>query len=242
MATNLIKKKQNQQYITIGKLTTGLLHDLINPLSAILLNLEEVVNNSKLNSNDKHQYCQEALKATYCLNQFISDVSCQIEAKAVKEIFNLKKLINSSKTLFNYQLLKNSTNLIIDIPANIEIIGVKNSLCRTVNNLLANAIRACQERKENYQSCITIKCLNSKSHFEIKVIDNGIGLASTMKDNLFKEFKSTKTEKSALSGFGLYSSLKMIQEDYQGNIEYRKAKIGSIFIIQIPKKLVKKGK
>ncbi len=237
MATNLIN--QEQKYIEIGRLSAGLFHDLINPLSAILLNLEEVVNNRKLKAKDRHKYCQEALKAGYCLNQFISDVSSQIEENGILEIFNLKKLISTSQTLFNYQLIKNNIRLIIDISNSIEINGIKSRLIRIINNLLSNAIRACQEKKIKQRSLITIKAYFTKLYLEIKIIDNGVGVSAELENKLFQEFSSTKSKKLGLSGFGLYSAQKMLKKDFEGKIIYEKNISGSAFIIQIPKRLVK---
>lgn len=242
MAINSTKSNQEEKYIEIGRLATGLFHDLINPLSAILLNLEEVVNNKKLEQQIKDKYCQEALKAGYCLNQFISDVNCQIRQNDSAEIFNLKQLINSCHTLFNYQLVKFNIHFIIEVSDQINIYGLKNSLCRIINNLLSNAIRACQEANKQNNSSIIIKAVMNKDYLEIKLIDNGIGVALNMENKLFDEFSSTKNKKRGLCGFGLYSAQKMLKKDFKGKIVYQRNKVGSTFIVNIPKRACEKLK
>ncbi len=239
MATNSTNQEKRQNYVEIGKLAAGLFHDLINPLSAIILNLEEALNNNGLNKIEKNDYYREALKASYCINQFINDVNCQIEQKKIVEFFNLQEAINSSKTLFKYQLLKNNIELLTEVATDIKLIGPKNRLCRIINNLLSNAIRACREKKLNKKAIIKIKAQISRNYLEIKVIDNGCGVSPKIRAKLFDEFSSTKSNQANLSGFGLYSAQRMVKNDFKGKIVYKQVKVGSIFIVKIPKKLVK---
>lgn len=237
MDTNLTKQKK-EKYLEIGQLATGLFHDIINPLSAVLLNLEEIVNNKDLNSKDKLNYSRQALISAYYLNQIISDISSQIQQAEIKEFFDLKELIKSSQTLFNYQLTSNNIRFIYKATTNIQLIGFKTKLCRVINNLISNAIRACQGTKNAYLKIILE--LNSKE-LKINIIDNGVGVDKAMQRNLFQEFKSTKNNKTNLSGFGLYSSKLMINKYFQGTIVYKENNNdqGSIFSIIIPRKLVK---
>jgi signal transduction histidine kinase len=105
----------------------------------------------------------------------------------------------------------------------------KSQLIRIVTNLVKNAIQAVQETQEPK---IIVTITDSKDDFEIKVEDNGEGIAEDLKTLIFEPRFTTK---SSGMGLGLAMSKKII-ETYNGEINFESTVgEGTVFCIRIPK-------
>ena len=94
-----------------------------------------------------------------------------------------------------------------------------------------------EEERECYNPQIIIKIEEKTDTYLISVIDNGIGIHESVRQNVFLPFHGSHSERAGQvrSGMGLYTS-RFIVEDHDGNIwfmsEYMK---GTTFYIELPK-------
>jgi signal transduction histidine kinase len=86
-------------------------------------------------------------------------------------------------------------------------------LVRIINNLINNAIQACEEVKQP-KICVTIT--TEKKGIILAVEDNGKGIPKDLHDRIFEPTFTTKT-----SGMGLgLSMVKSIVETYDGSVVF----------------------
>ena len=105
----------------------------------------------------------------------------------------------------------------------------KGQLIRVVTNLVKNAIHAVEDVKH---PVIEVLLHDSEGYFEIKVNDNGKGIAEELKTLIFEPRFTTK---SSGMGLGLAMSKKII-EMYNGTIDFdSQVDNGTKFTIRIPK-------
>jgi len=107
-------------------------------------------------------------------------------------------------------------------------------MCRCLLNLVTNAIDACiHGDPDTADKMVTVRTQKVRGWgVEYQVTDNGCGMNSKTKQNLFKGFFSTKGSEG--TGIGLMISKKIIDE-HQGEIEVEsKEGSGSTFVIRIP--------
>ncbi len=90
---------------------------------------------------------------------------------------------------------------------------------RAFDNIIANAIYYLYKKNteiKNYQPKLSIFTQNKLNSIEIKIRDNGIGIASENLDKIFQIFWTTKTSPEGL-GLGLHFGQELI-EKHQGKI------------------------
>jgi signal transduction histidine kinase len=110
-------------------------------------------------------------------------------------------------------------------------------MCRCLLNLVTNAIDACvKDNPDTPHKKVTVRTIKKRGWgVEYQVSDNGCGMNSKIKRNIFKRFFSTKGSEG--TGIGLMITKKIIDE-HHGEIDVEsKEGIGSTFLVRIPASL-----
>ena len=126
-------------------------------------------------------------------------------------------------------------DLVGDLSANLKACHLDSDLmCRCLLNLVTNAIDACiTDDPGTADKMVTVRTKKSRGWgVEYQVLDNGCGMNSKIRKNIFKRFFSTKGSEG--TGIGLMISKKIIDE-HDGEIEVEsKEGRGSTFWVRIP--------
>jgi signal transduction histidine kinase len=130
---------------------------------------------------------------------------------------------------------EHGVELVGDFSQNLNACDLDSDLmCRCLLNLVTNAIDACiNTDPDTPDKMVTVRTKKTRGGgVEYQVLDNGCGMSSKIKQNIFKRFFSTKG--SAGTGIGLMITKKIIDE-HEGRIEVEsKEGSGSTFLIRIP--------
>jgi len=82
---------------------------------------------------------------------------------------------------------------------------------RMLHNLIWNALEACKKDKKKHTHTVIVRVdFHDRFHFKFEVEDNGVGMAEEAKENIFKEFFSTKGSEG--TGLGLMVVDKIAKE------------------------------
>jgi signal transduction histidine kinase len=126
-------------------------------------------------------------------------------------------------------------NLVGDFTQNLNACHLDSDLIgRCLLNLVTNAIDACLNNDSGTpDKMVTVRTKKTRGWgVEYQVLDNGCGMNSKLKKNIFKRFFSTKGSEG--TGIGLMITKKIIDE-HDGEIEVEsKEGTGSKFLIRIP--------
>jgi signal transduction histidine kinase len=126
-------------------------------------------------------------------------------------------------------------DLVSDFSQNLNPCHLDSDLmCRCLLNLVTNAIDACiNDDAGSADKMVTVRTKKTRGGgVEYQVLDNGCGMNSKIKKNIFKRFFSTKGSEG--TGIGLMIAKKIIDE-HDGQIEVEsKEGIGSKFLIRLP--------
>ncbi len=237
-----LREKQEQlvqagKLATLGELTTGIAHELNNPLNNIGLFVGNVIDLIELGSADinpevlLHELAgamQQVFKAT----EIISHLRTFGRAAPVSyEHVAISQVIASSISLIQEQLRQRQIEIQTHLPAEeIILIGNAIQLEQVFLNLLTNARDALVDRPEKR---ITITCTVDADSVEIRVCDSGPGIPAEIEQRIFDPFFTTK-EVGAGTGLGLSITYSIIQE-HQGTITIENhAGEGALFLIQLP--------
>lgn len=225
--------EQIYHFAEFGKLSSGLLHDLVNPLTALMLNIQKVKMDSESdpNLNLIKLEINQAVKASERMKDFIISVRKQINFQNQKELFSLNQEIEEAITILNYKTKKSDTEIIFSANENIKIIGDPIKFNQIVTNLISNAIDACSNNQDGKE--INIILSKNNDFVNLIITDNGCGIASNHLNKIFEPFFTTKNNNNL--GLGLSLIKKIIEESFLGTITVQsELNFGTSFNINLP--------
>jgi two-component system sensor histidine kinase/response regulator len=205
-------------------LTHMIIHDLNNPLAAILGNLEIIKLDSENLSEtqlDRMEKCLNYCEYTRQLIKSILDVHRMEEGKLqpVKELTNLTEMLAGLMEQFIARAGMDHISLTFSNSGEPPAVMIDpNLIIRVIANLLSNAIRHTPEGGEIE---VTTGFLAEKNSIAFSVKDNGNGLAPEYHEKIFDKFEQVDLKKSGASvgigGLGL-TFCKMAVEAHGGEI------------------------
>jgi C4-dicarboxylate-specific signal transduction histidine kinase len=239
-----LREKQEQlvqagKLATLGELTTGVAHELNNPLNNIGLFIGNAIDLIELGMVDADNglVLQELTNAVHQVRkatEIISHLRTFGRAASVsREEIKLLPVIQSSISLMQEHLRLRQIEVVLDFPEEeIRVIANAIQLEQVFINLLTNARDALLESTRPLRQ-ITISCRVHDKLVKIIFSDNGPGIASELEKRIFDPFFTTKDVGSG-TGLGLSITYGIIQE-HQGSIELEnRPGEGAKFVIQLP--------
>ncbi len=235
------KEKIIQLYrlANFGRLSSGVFHDLINPLSAVSLNLQQVQEETKT-LNNVNLYLEQAIIAAHQIEDLMAGIKKLIQQKSTSEIFNINEEIKKIICVLAFKARRAKVKIDFNPEINIDFYGNSVKFGQIIMNLIANAIEANEEQNKKEKEKLSekevqIKVWKYRNKIRITIDDQGTGIAPENIIKIFDLFFTTKNKANQGLGVGLSSTKTIIEEDFQGAIKVRnKEKKGSQFIVSLP--------
>jgi signal transduction histidine kinase len=228
--TNKQLKKLNDE---LDRFVYSTSHDLRAPLLSILglLKLAEE-DISKKELDNYHHLMQNRISSLDKFIKVITDYSRNKRLQIVNESVNLFELTNEIWESLRYSADAQEIEFTNDLPHNLTMINDGTRLRVVLSNLIANAIRYHDQRKE--KKYIKIYHHTTASSFSLHIEDNGQGIAPEFHSKIFDMFYRGN-ESSQGSGLGLYI-VKETLAKLSGNIKLCSIpRQGSTFSISVPR-------
>ncbi len=235
-----LREKQEQlvqagKLATLGELTTGVAHELNNPLNNIGLFIGNAIDLIELGKADPQRILHElysAMQQVHKATEIISHLRTFGRAASVShEPVAIYEVIERALSLMHEQLRLREIEVQAQFPAeDVVVMGNAIQLEQVFLNLLTNARDAMVNAK---RKVITIACTTLVDTVEINFRDTGPGIPPGLEQRIFDPFFTTK-EVGAGTGLGLSITYGIIKE-HQGTIiiENHPGE-GAFFLIQLP--------
>lgn len=221
------------RFAEFGRLSSGIFHDLINPLTAVSLNLEQIKAGTDTKILSAKSYLNQALLATGRMEGLIASIKRQIAQEGVISLFSLNQEIEQIIQILSYKARRAQVKLNFYASQKIELKGDTVKFGQIIINLLANAIEACEDAEIKE---ITINLSDTAETIRITVSDSGSGITPENIPKIFNSFFSTKNKSGLGLGIGLASTKSIIEKDFHGHISVTsEINQGAIFTINLPK-------
>jgi signal transduction histidine kinase len=242
-----------EKFASIGRLSSGIAHEIGNPLGIIGGYLELLKNDDSL-SPENSDYIGRAEKELTRIDRIIRqllDYSRGTSSKGSENIrqFSLHFLLNEIYEMFNDHPLLSGISLVLDLKAEKDIISADYDHIKQVFiNLLINAADGINSAQHKNKGMITIcselafsssekhdinKNIINESYIKITYTDNGAGITACDLPNVFDPFFTTK-EPGKGTGLGL-SVCQTIIENINGTITASSSEgTGTIISILLP--------
>lgn len=209
-------------------------HEIKNPLTPMKLGIQQL---SRSYREGDPRFEERFYKFS---NSFIEQINSL--SKIATEFSNFAKLPDTNLTKINIiekinksaNVYHNTHNTYIKVinntdQENIYVLGDKDQLLRTFNNLLKNSLEASITRKKHLISVLVDYA--DEKHVRILLKDNGLGIPSEL---VPKIFQPNFTTKSSGTGLGL-AFVKKTVESMKGQISFTTFEgIGTTFTIILP--------
>ena len=221
--------KHTEKMSSLGRMASGIAHEINNPLGGILLYSSNLIKKVPDQSQLKEGLEVIISETTRCksiiqgLLEFARDRELQKVATDINTI--VKKSLKILKNEFYLHHITVDLELSEDlVPAYLD----ENQIEQVLINILINAVHAIDKN-----GTITVKTSTDSKRDELTIVvtDSGCGIAQGQIDKIFDPFFSTK---SSGTGLGLAVSYGIIN-NHQGNIKVAsRPGRGSSFTITLP--------
>ncbi|EKE11248.1 MAG: hypothetical protein ACD_15C00113G0013 [uncultured bacterium] len=237
--TQLAEIAQLYRFAEFGRLSAGLFHDLMNPLSAVSLNMERVKmhDTDKSNITEAKKHLDKAILATRKMEDFVMAVRKQISYQESTKLFSLNKEIGEILDVLSHKIIK--ANVLVEFLSSKEvtIIGNDVKFNQIVLNLVSNAIDAYDniDKNSGKKREIDIALKEEGEKIEFIVSDYGEGISEEKLSKIFDSFFTTKPSGKGM-GIGLSMVKRIVEKDFLGVMEVEsRVNEGTKFIIKFPK-------
>ena len=221
---------RNQQLKAMGKLASGVAHEIRNPLNAIGTIVQQLNKDFEPveNSDEYHSLAGLVYREVKRINETIQNFLRFSRPEPIqKQPFELKEMINELKQQYSKILYENSIELIIDQNWNGEVNWDKNQIKQVLINLLQNSIEAI---KKDGRIILDIQGENGK--ISISLHDSGPGISEKNLERIFDLYYTSKAEGT---GIGL-SVIQRIISEHNGLVTVEsKEEEGTTFNIKLPR-------
>ncbi len=235
-----LREKQEQlvqagKLATVGELTTGVAHELNNPLNNIGLFVGNAVDLIELGVTDKGQIVRElrySMQQVRKATEIISHLRTFGRAAPVShEPVSLRQVIERALSLMQEQLRLREIEVTVDLgPEDPVVVGNPIQLEQVFINLLTNARDA---MADSPRKAIRISGGVGPAEVEVAFADTGNGIPPGLERRIFDPFFTTK-EVGKGTGLGLSITYGIIKE-HGGTISVVSAPgEGATFLIHLP--------
>jgi C4-dicarboxylate-specific signal transduction histidine kinase len=233
-----LREKQEQlvqaaKLATLGELTTGVAHELNNPLNNIGLYIGNVLDMLESDSVDRERV-QQNLKSAMGQVSKATEIISHLRtfgraAPTTHESVRINDVILSSVALLKEQFRLREIVMEVNLAeSNPRVMGNAIQLEQVLMNLLTNARDAVNR---SLVKRVSISSIVDESRVRVTVEDSGPGIPTGMEQRIFDPFFTTK-EVGEGTGLGL-SIVYGIIRDHEGTISVQ-SKPGACFVIELP--------
>lgn len=236
---------QLYRFAEFGRLSSGLFHDLINPLNAVVLNIEMIRSQgADVGIIDETETCLDsAIHATKKMENMVVAVRKQISKQKNKAVFSLAEEIRQVIDMLAHKARQAGVEIVFLCPDDIQVFGEAIKFNQVVLNLVNNAIDAYLSAtfsKGAGSLCkITVSLSEENDRISLSVQDYGMGIPKENFNKIFEPFFTTKD--SGGMGIGLSMVKRIVEKDFGGEISMKSEQgQGTVFTISFQKNLHEK--
>ena len=210
----------------VGALVSGVMHDLGNSVSVILLSAQIASEDEVVNKKD----VERILKAAqYSKNVISNALSIARGQEYVFAPGDLREPLENAIQLVNYAAMKKSAAIRTELPPDLPRVSMsKVHMERVFINTLSNSLSFVPQH-----GAVTVKAASSGGEMIIEISDNGPGFPESLLKEGIKAFRSTRKDTGG-TGLGLYICSQIV-EKHRGKLAISNGPAGGAVIrINLP--------
>ncbi len=163
------------------------------------------------------------------MNQTVHDFQKFFTPSKKRDLFNVKKTIAAVLDLVRMDYALGNIDISVEGDDEVYIDGYANEYKQVMLSILQNAKDAFKSQVNSHKY-IHIMVKREKEHTLVSISDNAGGIPKEIKDEIFTQYITTKTQGS---GLGLYIAKSVIENNMQGKLWVESSEIGAAFFIEL---------
>ena len=227
----------------LGGLPAGLAHELIQPLTAIKMGsdflLDSISKKRKIDEKHLFNILDKISHQTDRASEIVNRLQTIGEPPSLKRGWiNVNEPVMNMVSMIRYQLGLDNIEIKLELDETLPAVAAhKNRLGQVLYNLLTNAHEAINEAQKTAGRTgphrIRIRSFQKDNRVSLSVSDTGIGISAIHLGRIFEPFFSTKAAGQG-KGLGLSISNQIVR-DYGGRIEVESKELqGTTFTVIFP--------
>ncbi len=224
------KVSQLYRFAEFGKLSSGVFHDLMNSLNAVVANVDRLEHNRD-HLPEAQAYIAKAVLNGRRITNYVAAVRKQIADTDSLSYFSVEKEIQDALDILQFKMRQAQVTCTLSITKDVILYGNALKFYQIILNLVGNAIDACEEKEDGH---IEIMVTNTDTHVSLAIKDSGCGIDRDVLESIFNPFFTTKPYGKGI-GLGLSNTKEIIEKNFHGIVAVESEfGIGTTFIITIP--------
>lgn len=230
---------QSAKMAAVGQLASGVAHEINNPLTGVLNNLQLIKMESELKKDfsandfkDLLNIIEESALRCKRITHYLLDFAHASEERFQQ--FSLNELIEKVIILIEHEMKLENIVIQKELQPNIpQASGDPQLFQQIIFNIITNAKWAIEKKSGKDGGVITIKTQSKNKNIILSLSDTGIGIPKENQEKIFEPFFTTKPVGEG-TGLGLslvYSIIKKHQGEIKVESQLGK---GTTFIITLP--------
>jgi signal transduction histidine kinase len=212
----------------IGRLTSGVAHEVKNPINAIVVHLELLKNKLVDTSPQATRHLAIIESEIHRLDRVVQslvDFSRPVEPKFQEN--DLREIVSQVAELAADEIFTRGVQLLKHLPANPVPVNIDADLFKqALLNVILNGAQAMPGGGK-----LDVKLETDRKTAMVRVLDEGTGISDEIREKIFDLYFTTKT---GGSGIGLAMTYRILQL-HHGNIEVQsRADRGTEFCLRLP--------
>jgi signal transduction histidine kinase len=216
-----------------GRLSQGLIHDLMSPMASMGLHIEKIKYLSKEEIKESYSSIEKIIDFSKKIAEYTSNIKNIIKIESEYKNNSIDKELQNTIELFKFKANSQNTTVLINKSEKCSWYGDPIKLNQIFSNIISNGIDACSETTNTKKQVIITLSKLKNNYIEIIFSDNGCGISKENLSKIFDPFYTTKTTEYG-TGIGL-TNTKRIIEEFSGTILVSSTiSIGTTVTISIP--------
>lgn len=223
---------QAEKLATVGILAGGVAHEINNPLTAILTNVQMLLESDELDKESLELIEEATKRCRTIVQKLMAYAKKPLETTDISKV-DLAQAVKNVAAFLGYQLEQDNINITTsDSGGSCLVMGNQNELEQVITNMILNARDAIQETKKSGN--ISLSTAENGKWIKLEIKDDGAGISAEAAPKIFDPFFTTKDVGKGL-GLGL-SICQSIIEKHKGVIKVDSVvNRGSVFTVCLPK-------
>jgi two-component system, NtrC family, C4-dicarboxylate transport sensor histidine kinase DctB len=204
------------RFAELGISASAVIHEIRQPMTALSMTLQMILDGVKNRSDDVELNVHEALKLVSRTERLIERARDFMSPSTDVVEVDLVKSITKVLSAFQWQLGNRPViHLKAHVPEHLPtVVADETQIEQMLANLVSNSIDAVESQPE--ATILVAAHAHDNTHVEFIVADNGCGMSEEVKEKAFEPFFSTKGDSHG-TGLGLFIVMQIVSR-YEGNI------------------------
>lgn len=233
---NMREKIQNDERLrTIAELSTGIVHEIKNPLSVIKGSADIILAKEDLDLDIIFDLASRIDKMSERILKIIDGLKniARDNSGDEKELTILKDIIEESVLICKSKVYKHGVdfNILNETAENLKVHCIEGQIIQILVNLIGNACEAVSDLESKW---VNLEIKETDTNITLSVIDSGSGIPAEILKRMFEPFYTTKTKEIG-TGMGL-GICRDLAKEHGGELVYNEVNGHTSFSLTLPKK------